>query len=364
MSDPKVHHYFVVILIAAAFLLLMRTQAKRQYPELSDNSAKEYIFQGERHFRNLRQLTFEGKNIDANFSPDGKKLVFQYFDDETPCSQIYIMDIKSGETKLASPKSGMATSGNFQYPNNDKIVFSSNHHGNKSCFPSHDPREDSSWQLPEGHDIFRTEASGIKMVNLTNQKGYDSEATVAQNGSRIVYTSIISKDLEVWTMNVDGSDRRMLTNQLGYDGEPLFSHDGRKIVWRAYYPKTEDEIAAYNILISKKMIRPMNFQILAMNSDGTNKQQITQNNGANYAPFFFPNNERIVFFSNMADPKGKDFDLWAINLDGTNLEQITFYDGFDGFPTFSPNGKYFVFTSDRNQARVGDTNLFIAEWIN
>ena len=66
----------------------------------------------------------------------------------------------------------------------------------------------------------------------------------------------------------------------------------------------------------------------------------------------------------MADPKGRNFDLWAVNIDGTNLERITFFDGFDGFPMFSPNGKYCVFGSNRNQAKPGDTNIFIAEWVN
>ena len=28
------------------------------------------------------------------------------------------------------------------------------------------------------------------------------------------------------------------------------------------------------------------------------------------------------------------------------------------------NGKYFVFASNRNQAKRGDTNIFIAEWQN
>ena len=65
----------------------------------------------------------------------------------------------------------------------------------------------------------------------------------------------------------------------------------------------------------------------------------------------------------MADPNGRDFDLWAVNTDGTNLERITFFQGFDGFPMFSPNGKYIVFASNRNQAKQGDTNVFIAEWV-
>jgi Tol biopolymer transport system component len=30
---------------------------------------------------------------------------------------------------------------------------------------------------------------------------------------------------------------------------------------------------------------------------------------------------------------------------------------------FSPDGRYLVFASNRNARRPGDTNLFIAEWL-
>ena len=53
------------------------------------------------------------------------------------------------------------------------------------------------------------------------------------------------------------------------------SHDGKKIIWRAYYPQTDEEIKDYKSLINQSMIRPMNLQIRTMNSDGTNKKQIT-----------------------------------------------------------------------------------------
>ncbi|MAD51638.1 MAG: hypothetical protein CMF79_03580 [Candidatus Marinimicrobia bacterium] len=98
------------------------------------------------------------------------------------------------------------------------------------------------------------------------------------------------------------------------------------------------------------------------NADGTNKKQLTNNNAANFGPFFYPNDKRIIFSSNMNDPKKRNFDLYAIDIDGNNLERITHFDGFDGFPMFSPDGKYFVFTSNRNQAKPGDTNIFICEW--
>jgi len=65
----------------------------------------------------------------------------------------------------------------------------------------------------------------------------------------------------------------------------------------------------------------------------------------------------------MNDPRGRNFDLYAINTDGTGLEQITFNETFDGFPMFSPDGKKLVFASNRNAKSQGDTNIFIADWV-
>ncbi len=65
----------------------------------------------------------------------------------------------------------------------------------------------------------------------------------------------------------------------------------------------------------------------------------------------------------MNDPKKRNFDLYAIDENGDSLERITYFDGFDGFPMFSSDGKYLVFSSNRNQAKPGDTNIFICEWV-
>ena len=67
----------------------------------------------------------------------------------------------------------------------------------------------------------------------------------------------------------------------------------------------------------------MALQLWTMNSDGTNKEQVTKNHAANFGPSFFPKNDRIIFSSNMHDEKGRDFDLYAIDANGENLERIT-----------------------------------------
>ena len=58
-----------------------------------------------------------------------------------------------------------------------------------------------------------------------------------------------------------------------------------------------------------------------------------------------------------------NFDLFLINRDGTGLEQVTFDESFDAFPMFTNDGKKIVWASNRNPATEGNTNIFIADWV-
>ncbi|GIQ98268.1 MAG: hypothetical protein CM15mP4_1050 [Candidatus Neomarinimicrobiota bacterium] len=48
---------------------------------------------------------------------------------------------------------------------------------------------------------------------------------------------MVSGDLDLWTMDLNGLNKKQLTNRLGYDGGAFYSPDVKKIVWRAYYPE-------------------------------------------------------------------------------------------------------------------------------
>jgi Tol biopolymer transport system component len=192
---------------------------------------------------------------------------------------------------------------------------------------------------------------------------YDAEATIAPDGSRIIFTSLRNGDLDLYTMRPDGSDVRRITRELGYDGGGFYSADGKKIVWRASRPRTAEEKAAYQELLEEHAIKPGALEVFVADADGSNVVQLTENGSANFCPFFFPDGKRVLFASNMGDPKGRNFDLWMVRTDGSGLEQVTFDPTFDAFPMFSPDGRYLVFASNRNSKERHDTNIFVAEWV-
>lgn len=317
--------------------------------------------QQEKHLRNMRQLTFGGENAEAYFSSDGKKLIFQSTRDGRECDQIYTMNIDGSDVKMVSTGDGRTTCSYF-FPSDKRILYSSTHLGAKQCPPRPDFSQGYVWAVYDTFDIFTAKPGGSDLKQLTRRPGYDAETTISRSG-KLVFTSKRGGDLDIYTMDRNGKHVKRLTNELGYDGGPFWSYDGKQVVYRAYHPQTEKEKADYVALLKQNLIRPTVLDIWVMNADGSNKRQVTHLNKASFAPYFFPNGKRVIFASNVADPKGRDFDLYKINLDGTGLERITYNDTFDGFPMFSPDGKKLVFASNRNAQKQGDTNIFIADWV-
>src|SRR5918995_1011423 len=316
----------------------------------------------EKHLGNITQLTFGGENAEAYFSADGRRLIFQSTRDDRGCDQIYTMNVDGSNLKMISNGEGRTTCSYF-YPGAKRVLYSSTHLGDKQCPPKPDFSRGYVWAVYPSFDVFTANPDGSDLKQLTNTLGYDAETTITLDGKKLVFTSMRDGDLDIYTMDANGKNVRRLTSELGYDGGPFWSYDGKQIVYRAHHPQSPKDQEDYKSLLQQNLIRPSTLEIWVMNADGSNKRQVTRNGKANFAPFFFPDGKRIIFASNMDDPKGRNFDIYAINVDGSGLERITDTDTFDGFPMFSPDGKKLVFASNRNAKNRGDTNVFIADWV-
>jgi Tol biopolymer transport system component len=325
------------------------------------NEPPELIEPGEDHFVRMRQLTSGGENAEAYFSFDETHLILQSTRDSFSCDQQFVLDLASGRTGLVSTGRGRTTCGYF-LPDGERILYSSTHHFSPDCPQTPDFSQGYVWAVYPEFDIFQAKKDGSELQPLTRTPGYDAEATVSPTGDRIVFTSIRSGDLELHSMNLDGTGVKQLTDELGYDGGAFYSWDGSMIVYRSRHYADSAEAVSYRELLLQNLVRPSRMEIYRMDADGANKRQLTNNGAANFAPFFHPDNERVIFSSNLADPKGRNFDLYLIHIDGTNLERITYHSSFDGFPMFTRDGKMLVFASNRNAKVRGETNIFLTAW--
>lgn len=313
----------------------------------------------ESHLANIRQLTHGGDNAEAYFSPDGRWLTFQSTRDGRTCDQQYTMRTDGSQLRRVSDGTGKTTCGYF-IEGSRRILYASTHAAQSACPPRPDPSRGYVWGL-DPFDIYTADLDGSNRRALTKYGVYTAEATLSPDGKTIVFTSLKDGDLDIYTMNVDGSNVRRLTTEPGYDGGAFFSPDGRHIVYRAWHP-SGDELTAYRDLIAQRLVRPNRMEIWIMNADGTDQHQITNLGGANFAPFYAPDGKRIIFSSNHRNPRSRNFDLYLVNFDGTGLEQVTTDSEFDGFPMFSPDGGQLVWASNRHAPNAGGTNLFIADW--
>jgi Tol biopolymer transport system component len=359
------------------FLLLLffgcKTDSKKSLPEKEKPTSvmagtDTLIYKEEKHFKSIRQITFGGDNAEAYWSFDDSKLVFQ---SNNPgwgmqCDQMFLMNFEESfrDSKPPMISTGMGrTTCAYFLPDNEHIVYASTHLANQEC-PEVPLRKNGKyvWPVYDSFDIFVADLNGNIVTQLTNEPGYDAEATVSPRGDKIVFTSTRSGDLELYTMNLDGTEVTQITHALGYDGGAFFSPDGTKIIFRASRPKTEEAISEYKELLAQGLVQPTEMELFICNADGSDLKQLTFLGNANWSPFFHPSGEKILFSSNFEAEKGFPFNLYLIDTDGKNLERVTHGKTFDAFPVFSNNGKFLAFSSNRNNGGTRDTNLFIAEW--
>ena len=161
--------------------------------------------------------------------------------------------------------------------------------------------------------------------------------TFSPDKSRVIFSYNLSEKLEepaiplyrdadnveIFSVNADGSNETNLTNNPAFDSDATVSPDGKQIAFTSN--------------------RDGNFEIYTMNSDGSNQRRLTENQADDVLPAWSPDGKRLAFVSRREDLHDE---IFIINADGTNPMRMTFSDGEDREPSWSPDGKQIVFSCE------------------
>lgn len=239
------------------------------------------------------------------WSPDGRQVAFSRSKHVgpivpgSPTSELYIVDIDGTNMRQ------LTTNGLNNYlpawsPDGSKIAYISGKTG---------------W---DSHEVYLINVDGSGETNLTNNNVQEYGVAWSPDGSKIAYGSKLDGDMQIYTMNPDGTDQRPLpTPAAGM--APSWSPDGTQVVF-----------------VSE---RSGNSDIFVMDADGNNQQPIVTGDAWDYLPSWSPNGAQITFTST----RGGDPAIFVIPAGGGEPDQISGKGLIADVASWSPDSRNLVF---------------------
>jgi TolB protein len=192
----------------------------------------------------------------------------------------------------------------------------------------------------------------------------DESPAISPDGLKIAFTSDRDGDIEIYSMDIDGTHPRRLTYAPGRDAHPTWSQDGKLIYFQsprdrtmpqifvmsangdAQKPLTSNPDGARILYMVDQAPTPnkSHWQICLMNSDGSGQRNLAPSDFNDQVPRWSKDGKHILFYS---DQSGGD-QLYAMNADGTSRQMLTSGPGSNKDSNWSPDGSRIVFKSNRS----------------
>jgi len=197
-------------------------------------------------------------------------------------------------------------------------------------------------EIDAGWEIAVMDIDGKNLTRLTDNDYLDYGAHWNYDGTKIVYISDSARrsahdlensmvpQLDIYTMNADGTGRKQITESKPGDvnADPSFSF-------------TEPS----KILYIHSEVLSSSFDLYMMDADGSNNELILEHNDELLKindPMFSPDGSKIIFEAKMRDtePQGNPiYNLFTVDSTGGDLKRITQDDReSDILPQYSPDG--------------------------
>ena len=182
-------------------------------------------------------------------------------------------------------------------------------------------------------------------IKMLTDEGENAEAYLSFDEKKLVYQTSHGniKCDQIFTMNIDGSDKKMVSTGFGKTTCSYFLPGDKKIIYSSTHladkncPPPPDYSKGYVWKLYDS------FDVFSANADGSDIKQLTFTKGYDAESTVSPVGDKIVFTS-MRDG---DPEIYVMNIDGSDQTRLTFQKGYDGGPFFSLDGSKIVFRASR-----------------
>ncbi len=195
----------------------------------------------------------------------------------------------------------------------------------------------------------------MKNVTRLTHDGDNGEAYFSGNGKKLIFQSSRNgyECDKIWTMNIDGTDKRMVSPDHGAHTCSYFLSDTRIMFASTSHlpgacPPRPDTPKGARYVWS---LYP--YDIYSADADGSNMKRLTDNPKYDAEPVVSSDGTRIVFGSQ----REGNFDVYVMDIDGANVRRLTERMGYNGGPWFSPDGSKIVW-----RAWHPETDAEKAQW--
>jgi TolB protein len=223
-------------------------------------------------------------------------------------------------------------------------------------------------------EIAAVDFDGRNPRNLTSHKSISISPSAG--GGRVAYTSYVRLFPQIWTMGLDGGDKREVSTGLELNASPSLTADGSQIAFAGSAKGNTDiytiaagggtahRLTTSRALEASPAWSPNGRQILytsdltgtpqlyVMEAEGTGARRVTYAGNWNDEGAWSPDGSRIAF----ACRNEGDFNICVMDLASGQTIQIT-SEGSNGHPSWSPDGQKIVYSCRRN----GSTQIYTSD---
>jgi len=189
-----------------------------------------------------------------------------------------------------------------------------------SCYACHRLISPVPAENLAGHSLFTAPVPGGtengKLTRLTSSGGSNFSPRWSPGGAMIAWVAGQPDNSHIWVMNSDGSNKRQLTTAAGMQAWPEWSPDGTHLVYWEYDP-TARQYAIRIVTVDNGII-----------------STVTETANMLDRPSWRPDGQYIAY----AEERAANWDIWVAHRDGSRNWRMTVSPDMETNPLWSPDG--------------------------